>query len=197
MTGELEPTNEAYAIAKIAGIQLCESYNREYGCDFRSVMPTNLYGPKDNFHLENSHVIPGLIRRFHEAKINGIDKVVVWGTGNPRREFLYVDDMASACIHVMGLERNFYDEHTSPMLSHVNIGSGEDCKIKQLAELVSKTVGFKGEIVFDTTKPDGTPRKLLNVELIKSLGWKPSTSLERGIESTYHWFLENQAGFRE
>jgi len=196
MTGSLEPTNEPYAVAKIAGIKLCESYNREYGCDFRSVMPTNLYGPNDNFHMENSHVIPGLIRRFHEAKVRGIDKVVVWGTGKPRREFLHVDDMASACVHVMGLDRVYYDEHTGPMLSHVNVGSGVDCEIRELSILISRVVGFKGKIVFDSSKPDGAPRKLLNVELIKSFGWKASISLEKGIESTYRWFLDNQADFR-
>lgn len=196
MTGSLEPTNEPYAVAKIAGIKLCESYNREYGCDFRSVMPTNLYGPNDDFHMENSHVIPGLIRRFHEAKVRGIDKVAVWGTGQPRREFLHVDDMASACAHVMGLDRVYYDEHTGPMLSHVNVGSGVDCEIRELSKLISRVVGFKGKIVFDSTKPDGAPRKLLNVELIKSFGWKASISLEKGIESTYRWFLDNQADFR-
>lgn len=196
MTGSLEPTNEPYAVAKIAGIKLCESYNREYGCDFRSVMPTNLYGPNDNFHMENSHVIPGLIRRFHEAKVSGIDEVVVWGTGKPRREFLHVDDMASACVHVMSLERSFYDQHTNPMLSHVNIGNGVDCEIQELSKLISRVVGFKGKIVFDSSKPDGAPRKLLNIELVKSLGWQASISLEKGIESTYRWFLDNQVDFR-
>jgi len=196
MTGSLEPTNEPYAVAKIAGIKLCESYNREYGCDFRSVMPTNLYGPNDNFHMENSHVIPGLIRRFHEAKVSGIDEVVVWGTGKPRREFLHVDDMASACVHVMSLERSFYDQHTNPMLSHVNIGNGVDCEIQALSKLISRVVGFKGKIVFDSSKPDGAPRKLLNIELVKSLGWQATISLEKGIESTYRWFLDNQVDFR-
>ncbi|MDX2464378.1 MAG: GDP-L-fucose synthase [Porticoccus sp.] len=196
MTGSLEATNEPYAVAKIAGIKLCESYNRQYGCDFRSVMPTNLYGPNDNFNIENSHVIPGLIRRYHDAKASGVDKVVVWGTGKPRREFLHVDDMASASVHVMNLDRVVYDEHTNPMLSHVNIGSGVDCEIQTLSELISDVVGFKGHTIFDLNKPDGAPRKLLNVELMESFGWKASISLEKGIESTYRWFLDNQSSFR-
>jgi GDP-L-fucose synthase len=188
MSGSLEPTNEPYAIAKIAGIKMCESYNRQYGTDFRSVMPTNLYGPGDNYHPENSHVIPALIRRFHDAKINDADKVVIWGTGTPRREFLYVDDMADACVHVMSLERREYEKHTTPMLSHINVGTGEDVTIREVAEVIRKVVGFKGEIEFDTSKPDGTPRKLMNIAKLTSLGWRPSIRLGEGIKETYACF---------
>jgi len=188
MSGLLEPTNEPYAIAKIAGIKLCESYNRQYGTDFRSVMPTNLYGINDNFHPENSHVVPALMRRFHEATQNNSTEVVVWGSGKPMREFLYVDDMADACVHMMNIDKAQYDSVTSPMESHINIGTGIDCSIAELATTIAKVVGFKGEIVWDTNKPDGTPRKLLNVDRAKKLGWQASTSLEDGLTSTYNWF---------
>jgi GDP-L-fucose synthase len=197
LTGTLEPTNEPYAMAKIAGIKLCESYNRQHNCDYRSVMPTNLYGQNDNFHPENSHVIPALLRRFHEAKIDGDTKVVAWGSGNPKREFLYVDDMASASIHVMNLAKNIYDQHTEPMLSHINVGTGVDCTIRELVVTVAKVVGFKGDIEFDSSKPDGAPRKLMNVERLKLLGWVYETSLENGLNNTYNWFLSNQAKYRD
>ena len=182
LTGPLEPTNEPYAVAKIAGIKMCESYNRQYGSEFVSVMPTNLYGPNDNFDLENSHVLPALIRKFHEAKERGDDKVVVWGTGSPRREFLYVDDMAAACVFVMN--RDGYTDM-------VNIGVGEDIQIRDLARLVGEVVGFEGEIVFDPDKPDGTPRKLLDVSRLQALGWSAKTGLREGIEETYRWYLKN------
>ncbi|WP_133013297.1 GDP-L-fucose synthase [Marinomonas flavescens] len=196
LTGTLEETNEPYAIAKIAGIKLCESYNRQYGRDYRSVMPTNLYGPGDNFHPENSHVIPALIRRFHEAKVNGDKKVVAWGSGKPMREFLYVDDMAEASIHVMNLDKQIYDENTEPMLSHINVGSGVDCTIRELVETVAKVVGFDGEIKFDASKPDGAPRKLMNVSRLERLGWCSNVELKQGLTKNYQWFLENQMGFR-
>lgn len=189
LTGTLESTNEPYAIAKIAGIKLCESYNRQYGTDYRSVMPTNLYGPGDNFHPENSHVIPALMRRTHEAKLAGSDFVVIWGTGNARREFLYVDDMAEACVHVMNLDHATYAANTDTMLSHINIGYGADLSIRELAELICKAVGFKGRIVFDTDKPDGTPRKLLDVGRLRALGWQPKIDLEQGLATTYQDFL--------
>lgn len=185
MKGELEPTNEPYAMAKIAGIKLCESYNRQYGTDYRSVMPTNLYGAGDNYHEQNSHVIPALLRRFHEAKINNDASVVIWGTGTPRREFLYVDDMADASIHVMELDSDVYRSHTSPMSSHINIGSGEDIAIHELAKLIAKTVGYDGNIEFDTSKPDGTPRKWLNISCLQGLGWTPGVDLESGLTETY------------
>lgn len=191
LTGALEPTNEPYAIAKIAGIKLCESYNRQYARDYRSVMPTNLYGPNDNFHTENSHVIPALLKRFHEAVEQKTGQVVIWGSGNPRREFLHVDDMAAACVHVMELDMATYQANTQPMLSHINVGAGKDCTIKELAELIAKITGFKGELVFDKTKPDGTPRKLLDVARLETLGWQASISLELGLKETYHWFLAN------
>lgn len=196
LTGTLEPTNEPYAIAKIAGIKLCESYNRQYGRDYRSVMPTNLYGPNDNFHPENSHVIPALLRRFHEAKLEGASEVVAWGSGSPMREFLHVDDMAAASIFVMELDKPTYEANTQPMLSHINVGTGVDCTIKELTETVAKVVGFKGEIVWDTTKPDGAPRKLMNVERLKALGWQYSIDLEEGLCNAYEWFLANQDNFR-
>jgi GDP-L-fucose synthase len=192
LTGILEETNEPYAVAKIAGIKLCESYNRQYGRDYRSVMPTNLYGAHDNFHPENSHVIPALLRRFHEAKLNGDKEVIAWGSGKPMREFLYVDDMADASIHVMNLDKSTYDENTEPMLSHINVGTGVDCTIRELVETVAKVVGFEGEIKFDATKPDGAPRKLMNVDRLKSLGWVYSVSLENGLTMTYKWFLNNK-----
>ncbi len=197
LTGTLEETNEPYAIAKIAGIKLCESYNRQYGCDYRSVMPTNLYGAFDNFHPENSHVIPALLRRFHEAKLNGDKEVIAWGSGKPRREFLYVDDMAAASIHIMNLEQSIYDANTEPMLSHINIGTGVDCTIKELVETVAKVVGFEGEVKFDSTKPDGAPRKLMNVDRLKSLLWDYSVSLEDGLTMTYEWFINNQDKLRK
>jgi GDP-L-fucose synthase len=193
LTGTLEPTNEPYAIAKIAGIKLCESYNRQHGTDYRSVMPTNLYGPGDNYHPENSHVIPALIRRFHEAKEAGAERVVIWGTGRPRREFLYVDDMAEACVHVMELDRAAYEASTRPMLSHINVGTGEDIPIVDLAALVAKTVGFGGRIEQDPSKPDGTPRKLMDVGRLRSLGWSPRVGLAEGLALAYRDFLEHPA----
>ncbi len=192
LTGVLEPTNEPYALAKIAGIKLCESYNRQYGTDYRSVMPTNLYGPGDNFHPENSHVIPALMRRFHEAKINGEKEVVVWGSGNPKREFLHVDDMAAASLFVLELDQKTYQANTQLMLSHVNIGSGIDCTIREVAETIKKVVGFQGELVFDKTKPDGTPRKLMDVSRLRALGWEYSISLESGLANTYEWYVESK-----
>lgn len=196
LTGTLEPTNEPYAIAKIAGIKLCESYNRQYGRDYRAVMPTNLYGPNDNFHPENSHVIPALLRRFHEAKMKGYPEVVAWGSGTPKREFLYVDDMAAASIYVMELDKKRYDANTAPMLSHINVGTGEDCTIRELVETVAAVVGFTGTITFDSSKPDGTPRKLMDVKRLASLGWSYKTSLEAGLALTYQWFLEHQGSYR-
>ena len=196
LSGTLEETNEPYAIAKIAGIKLCESYNRQHGRDYRSVMPTNLYGAHDNFHPDNSHVIPALLRRFHEAKLNGDNEVIAWGSGKPMREFLYVDDMADACIHVMNLRKSIYDENTEPMLSHINVGTGVDCTIKELIETVADIVGFVGEVKFDTSKPDGAPRKLMSISRLHSLGWSHSTSLEDGIKYSYQWFLEHQNEFR-
>ena len=192
MEGALEPTNEPYAVAKIAGIKLCESYNRQYGTDFRSVMPTNLYGPGDNYHPQNSHVIPALVRRFHEAKAGGAGEVVIWGSGKPMREFMYVDDMAAACVHVMGLDREAYAAHTEPMLSHINVGTGVDVSIHELAHLVGEVVGFEGRIVFDASKPDGTPRKLLDVSKLRALGWSASTPLREGLGRAYDAFLAAQ-----
>ncbi len=191
LTGKLEPTNEPYAIAKISGIKLCESYNRQFGTDFRSVMPTNLYGPNDNFDEKNSHVIPGLIRRFHIAKINNSPTVEVWGTGSAKREFLFVDDMAEACLFVMQLDKETYQQKTEPMLSHINIGIGNDISIKQLAEEVSYVVGYKGKIVWNTEMPDGMPRKLLDVSLIHSLGWHHKVELVDGLKMAYQWFSNN------
>jgi GDP-L-fucose synthase len=196
LTGVLEPTNEPYAIAKIAGIKLCESYNRQYGVDYRSVMPTNLYGAFDNFHPENSHVVPALIRRFHEAKLASAEKVTVWGSGTPKREFLYVDDMASASIHVMNLPAAQYNNNTEPMLSHINVGTGEDCTIRELAETIASVVGFDGAIEFDTSKPDGTPRKVMDVSRLKNMGWVANTGLREGLIMSYQWFLDNQASLR-
>lgn len=196
LTGTLEPTNEPYAIAKIAGIKLCESYNRQYGRDYRSVMPTNLYGPNDNFHPENSHVIPALLRRFHEAKERGDASVNAWGTGSPMREFLHVDDMAAASIFVMNLDKATYEKHTQPMLSHINVGTGVDCTIKELTETVAKVIGYKGEIIWDTSKPDGAPRKLMDVSRLRSLGWQSSIDLEEGLHNAYQWFLQNQDSYR-
>lgn len=193
LTGPLEPTNEPYAIAKIAGIKLCESYNRQYGSshglDYRSVMPTNLYGPGDNYHLENSHVIPALIRRFHEAKASHASAVSIWGTGTPRREFLYVDDMAAASLHVMNLPKAYYEAYTSPMQSHINVGCGQDVSIAELAREVAKTVGYQGEITFDSSKPDGAPRKLMDSGRLNQLGWHATTTLARGLSLAYADFL--------
>lgn len=196
LTGLLEPTNEPYAIAKIAGIKLCESYNRQYGRDYRSVMPTNLYGMNDNFHPQHSHVIPALLRRFHEAAVAGQAEVVAWGSGTPKREFLYVDEMAAASIHVMELSNELYQAHTEPMLSHINVGTGVDCTIRELVETVAKVVGYQGNIVFDASKPDGAPRKLMDVSRLNALGWQAKVSLEQGLTQTYQWFLANQANFR-
>ena len=201
LTGMLEPTNEPYAIAKIAGIKLCESYNRQYGpgsredhgVDYRSVMPTNLYGPGDNYHPENSHVIPALIRRFHEAKVGAVASVAIWGTGTPRREFLYVDDMAAASVHVMNLDKTVYDQHTQPMLSHINVGYGDDVTIRELALAVGETVGYAGAITFDTTKPDGTPRKWMDSQRLRDLGWQPRVELREGLKRAYTDFLKHQA----
>ncbi len=189
LTGILEPTNEPYAIAKIAGIKLCESYNRQYSTDFRSVMPTNLYGINDDFHSENSHVIPALMSRFHNAKINNDAEVVVWGTGNAMREFLYVDDMASASLFVLGLDEEIYKDNTSPMLSHINVGTGVDVTIRELAETIKKVVGFTGRLAFDATKSDGAPRKLIDVSRLSNMGWKYSVGLKDGLEKTYQWYL--------
>jgi len=196
LSGPLEPTNEPYAIAKIAGIKLCESYNEQYSLDYRSVMPTNLYGPNDNFDEQNSHVIPSLISRFHEAKENGATTVEIWGSGSPRREFLYVDDMAKACLHVMGISSVEYQKSIGH-LSHVNIGSGLDCSIRYLALAVSTVVGYQGDIVFDHSKPDGTPRKQLDVSLLESMGWRSEVSLEDGLSLTYQWFLNNADNLRK
>jgi GDP-L-fucose synthase len=196
LTGKLEPTNEPYAIAKIAGIKMCESYNRQYGIshgvDYRSVMPTNLYGPGDNYHPENSHVIPALIRRFHEAKATNAPEVVIWGTGTPRREFLVVDDMAAASIFVMDLDRKTYDSQTQPMQSHINVGFGSDITIRELAHAIAKAIGYQGDIGFDSTKPDGSPRKLMDSSRLKNLGWTPNINLEEGLNATYFQFANQQ-----
>jgi len=189
LTGVLEPTNEPYAIAKIAGIKLCESYNRQYGTDFRSVMPTSLYGINDNFHPENSHVIPALMRRFHDAKINNDAEVVIWGTGNAMREFLHVDDMAEASLFVLELDEKTYQDNTQPMLSHINIGSGTDVTIRELAETIKKVVGFKGGMAFDATKSDGAPRKLIGVSRLSNMGWNYNIDLECGLKKTYEWYV--------
>ena len=192
LNGKLEPTNEPYAIAKIAGIKMCESYNRQYGMDYRCVMPTNLYGQNDNFHSQNSHVIPAMMRRFHDAKLADTAKVVVWGSGKPMREFLHVDDLAVACLHVMNLPRaKFLAEASEPRCSHINVGTGRDVTISELANIMARVVGFDGDIEFDMSKPDGPPRKLLDVSLVRSLGWESSVALEHGLELTYQWFLDN------
>jgi nucleoside-diphosphate-sugar epimerase len=193
LTGRLEPTNEPYAIAKIAGIKLCESYNRQHGTDYRSVMPTNLYGPNDNFTSENSHVLPALMARFHQAARDGAEEVVIWGSGEPRREFLHVDDMAEASLFVLDLPKQAYDQNTQPMLSHINVGTGEDISIAELAEMLAKVTGFSGRIAYDRSRPDGTPRKLLDVSRLSALGWKASISLEDGVRQTYRWFLDHVA----
>ena len=193
LTGTLEPTNEPYAIAKIAGIKLCESYNRQYGASrgvvYRSVMPTNLYGPRDNYHPENSHVIPALIRRFHEAKLAGAPSVAIWGTGTPRREFLYVDDMAAASVHVMQLPKATYDQHTSPMQSHINVGSGSDVTIAEVAQAIAQTVGYQGQIEFDASKPDGAPRKWMDSSRLNQLGWSSAVGLQISIAKAYDAFV--------
>jgi len=191
LSGHLESTNEPYAIAKIAGIKLCESYNRQYGTDYRSIMPTNLYGPNDNFHPKNSHVIPALIRKFHEAKVENKPFVEVWGSGKPMREFLHVDDMADASIHIMDIDKRILESEVDPMLSHINIGTGADITIKDVAQTVKEVVGFCGEIVFNTKMPDGTKRKLLDISKVENLGWKHTVTLKNGLKETYKWFLEN------
>jgi GDP-L-fucose synthase len=193
LSGGLEPTNEPYAIAKIAGTKLCESYNRQYGCDFRCVMPTNLYGPGDNFHPDNSHVVPGLIRRIHRATVQGDEEVVVWGTGMPRREFLHVDDMAAACVHVMNLDEQLLKSSVPAMTSHINVGSGVECSIRDLAELLAELLGFRGRLVYDDTYPDGTPRKLLDVSLLTSLGWSASIGLKEGLRMTCDWYVGRES----
>ena len=193
LTGPLELTNEPYAISKIAGIKLCESYNREYGNDFRSIMPTNLYGPGDNFHPKNSHVIASLIHRFHNAKVSKKRNIVVWGTGKPFREFLHVDDMSHAAIHVMNLDKSIYIDKTKPQLSHINVGSGEECSISDLAEMIAEVTDFQGNIEFDASKPDGTPRKLIDSSLLRSMGWEPALDLRKGLIDTYNWYLKNIA----
>jgi GDP-L-fucose synthase len=191
LTGILESTNEPYAIAKIAGIKLCESYNRQYGRDYRSVMPTNLYGPNDNFHPENSHVIPAMMGRFHNAVINNQEEVVIWGSGTPMREFLHVDDMAAASVHVMNVDGEIYSSNTNSMLSHINVGTGIDCTIKELAETIANVTEFKGKLIFDSSKPDGTPRKLMDVHRLNEMGWQHSISLESGLADTYNWYKNN------
>lgn len=191
LTGILEPTNEPYAVAKIAGIKLCESYNRQYGTDYRSVMPTNLYGPGDNFHPENSHVMPALIRRFHDAVESGANEVVIWGTGTPRREFLHVDDMAEASLFVFDLDKAIYEANTQPMLSHINVGYGEDVTIAQLAEMIAEVTGYTGRISFDASKPDGTMRKLMDSSRLEAMGWKARVGLDEGLRETYAWFLQH------
>lgn len=196
LTGTLEATNEPYAVAKIAGIKLCESYNRQYGRDYRSVMPTNLYGPNDNFHPDNSHVIPALMRRFDEAVNSGSKTVTIWGSGKPMREFLHVDDMAAASVFVMNLDDATYQANTQPMLSHINVGTGVDCTIRELAETMARVTGFAGELVFDAGKPDGTPRKLMDVSRLKSLGWEAKIGLGKGLRETYAWFVTNRDRFR-
>lgn len=197
LTGTLEPTNEPYAIAKIAGIKLCESYNRQYGVDYRSAMPTNLYGPGDNFHEANSHVLPALLRRFHEAKHAGVEEVVIWGSGTPKREFLHVDDMAAACVFLLDIPKDVYAANTQPMLSHINVGTGCDVSIAGLAQTIAQATGFEGRISFDTTKPDGTPRKLLDVSRLTNMGWTASIPLEEGVRQTYDWYLSNLDRLRE
>ncbi len=197
LTGTLEPTNEPYAIAKIAGIKLCESYNRQHDRDYRSVMPTNLYGPNDNYHPDNSHVIPALLRRFHDAVAQQLEEVVIWGSGNPMREFLHVDDMAAASVHVMELDALNYQANTQPMLSHINVGTGVDCSIRELAETIAKVTGYQGTLRFDASKPDGTLRKLMDVSRLRSLGWEASISLEKGLSDAYRWFVDNRLSVRD
>jgi len=196
LTGILEPTNEPYAIAKIAGIKLCESYNRQYGVDYRSVMPTNLYGPGDNFHPQNSHVMPAMIRRFHEAVENNAPEVVIWGTGKPFREFLHVDDMAAASLFVMDLDSDTYQANTQEMLSHINVGTGTDVSIAELAQMVAEVTGFTGTISFDTSKPDGTPRKLMDVSRLRDMGWAAKITLRDGVQDAFQWYLDNRDTLR-
>jgi nucleoside-diphosphate-sugar epimerase len=193
LTGVLEPTNEPYAVAKIAGIKLCESYNRQYGTDYRSVMPTNLYGEGDNFHPENSHVLPAMIQRFHNAVADGLDEVVIWGTGTPRREFLNVEDMAAASLFVMNLDRATYDTNTDPMLSHINVGTGTDVSILEVAQMIADVTGFTGHITCDTSKPDGAARKLMDVSRLTTMGWSAQIALRDGLAKTYAWYLEQLA----
>ena len=193
LTGKLEPTNEPYAVAKIAGIKLCESYNRQYGRDYRSVMPTNLYGPGDNYHPQNSHVVPAMLRRFHEARLSRAPSVTVWGTGTPLREFLHVDDMAAACLHVMALDKSAYDAVTQPMQNHINVGYGSDISIAELAQLVARVVGYGGQIQFDASKPDGTPRKLMDSSRLRQLGWHPRVALDEGLAQAYADFCTHHA----
>lgn len=197
LTGPLEPTNEPYAIAKIAGIKMCESYNRQYGVDYRSVMPTNLYGPGDNFHHENSHVVPALIRRFHEAAQEGHEEVTIWGSGKPMREFMHVEDMAEASLFVLDLDKQTYDANTQPMMSHINVGTGVDVTIFEVAQMVAKVTAFEGKITTDPSKPDGTMRKLMDVSRLRDMGWKARIGLEEGLRETYAWFLRHQNDFRE
>jgi GDP-L-fucose synthase len=197
LTGPLEPTNEPYAIAKIAGIKLCESFNRQHGRDYRSVMPTNLYGPGDNFHAENAHVIPALLRRFYDAVQSRADQIDIWGSGRPLREFLHVDDLAHACVHLMELEQPVFASQTMPMQSHINIGSGQEVSIRELAESIARIAGFNGRLVFDNSRPDGTPRKLLNISRAQALGWQPSIELETGLRVLYRWFEAEQGWVRE
>ncbi|KJV07050.1 GDP-L-fucose synthase [Methylocucumis oryzae] len=197
LTSSLEPTNESYAIAKIAGIKLCEGYNRQHGRDYRSVMPTNLYGPHDNFHPDNSHVIPALMRRFYDAVQSNAKEVLIWGSGTPKREFLHVDDMAAACVHVMNIDKQTYSAITQPMLSHINVGAGIDCSIAELAEILANVTGFTGQLTFDTSKPDGTPRKLLDISRLTALGWQAHIGLAEGLKETYAWFLENQLDYKQ
>jgi GDP-L-fucose synthase len=197
LSGPLEPTNEPYAIAKIAGIKTCESYNRQHGRDYRSVMPTNLYGPNDNFHPSNSHVIPGLLRRIHEAVQANAPEVTIWGSGRPRREFLHVDDMAAACVHVAELDVAEYADHTLPNRSHINIGMGSDCTIRELAETIARVTGYNGRLVFDASKPDGAPRKLMDESVARAIGWRPIIGLEDGLRETYRWFVSHRAEARE
>jgi GDP-L-fucose synthase len=196
LNGYLEPTNEAYAIAKIAGIKLCESFNRQHNTDYRALMPTNLYGPGDNCHPENSHVIPALMRRIHEAKLSHSADVVIWGSGTPMREFLHVDDLAAACLHLMTLPKAQLDAAISPMMSHINVGTGVDVTIRELAQTLADVIGFEGKLAFDSTKPDGTPRKLLDVSKINDLGWQAKFDLQNGLASTYEWFLGNETNLR-
>ena len=197
LTGLLEATNEPYAIAKIAGIKLCESYNRQYGTDYRSLLPTNLYGPGDNYHPENSHVIPALMSRFHQAKLQGSNNIKVWGSGNPLREFLHVDDLAQAALHILSLDRDTYEGVTDARCSHLNVGSGVDVSILELAQRIRTTVGLEAELIFDSSKPDGPPQKLLNIDKIRSLGWQPSITLEDGLKQTYQWYLQQESTVRQ
>jgi len=197
LTGALEPTNEPYAVAKISGLKLCESYRKQYGIDYRSVIPTNLYGPGDAFSVQTSHVVPALLRRFNQAAIEKLETISIWGSGSPRREFLHVDDMAAGCLAVLDCDRDRYEEATGPRLNHLNLGTGTDITIAELAVMIAEITGFEGEIVHDTSKPDGTPRKLLDVSRVSELGWKAQIGLREGLEATYQWYLENQETLRQ